>query len=80
MRPQVIASNPQKPMADPLHCEGHIYSPMTDHSSQGQACHCALLNGKTRKGHRGIVANGSFTDMIDNLTHTINNLTSVYKI
>lgn len=33
MQPQVIASNLQKPMADLLHCEGHIYSSMTDHSS-----------------------------------------------
>lgn len=68
MEPQVIISNPQKPMADVLHCEGHICSSMTDHSSLGQTWHLrALLNGKTRKGRRGIVVAESFTEMTDNI-------------
>lgn len=66
-------------MADVLHCEGHICSSLTDHSSLWQAGTplVCLMNGKTRKGRRGIVAAGAFTEVINNLARKVSRHTSV---
>lgn len=61
------AGNPQKPAVVLLHCEEHIYSRMTDHSSPVETCAEWL---KKRKGHSGIVNLGSFTDTISTMRHT----------
>lgn len=73
---RVIVSNPQKQTGDRLHCERHMYGRTTDHSSRGQACHCALVNDRTRRGGRSSAASRSYKDMLWNKT----NLTPVDDI